>query len=112
MRQRPPIEPKAHGTERGTLSAAGSLRLHWPEYLMGAGGWGVYPFWGRAVATLVWHPASPIQRYLPSDAVRRIGMGIGMGASIIAIIVSPWGKQSGAHFNPAVTFTFWRLGKV
>jgi len=23
-----------------------------------------------------------------------------------------WGKQSGAHINPVVTFTFWRLGKV
>jgi aquaporin Z len=39
-------------------------------------------------------------------------MGMGMGASIIAIVLSPWGKQSGAHFNPAVTFTFYRLGKV
>src|SRR5207249_9985188 len=25
---------------------------------------------------------------------------------------SPWGKQSGAHFNPAVTLTFLRLGKI
>jgi aquaporin Z len=39
-------------------------------------------------------------------------MGVGMGATIIAIVLSPWGKQSGAHFNPAVTFTFCRLGKV
>jgi aquaporin Z len=39
-------------------------------------------------------------------------MGLAIGATIIAIIVSPWGKQSGAHFNPAVTFTFHRLGKV
>lgn len=35
-----------------------------------------------------------------------------MGATIIAIVLSPWGKQSGAHFNPAVTFTFHRLAKV
>src|SRR5262249_21375193 len=25
---------------------------------------------------------------------------------------SPWGKQSGAHINPSVTFTFFRLGKI
>jgi aquaporin Z len=39
-------------------------------------------------------------------------MGLAMGATVIAIILSPWGKQSGGHFNPAVTFTFYRLGKV
>jgi aquaporin Z len=39
-------------------------------------------------------------------------MGLTMGATIIAIVLSPWGKQSGAHFNPAVTFTFYRLRKV
>ena len=35
-----------------------------------------------------------------------------MGATAIALIYSPWGKQSGAHMNPAMTLTFTRLGKV
>ena len=35
-----------------------------------------------------------------------------MGATIIAIVLSPWGKQSGAQVNPAVTFAFYRLQKV
>jgi aquaporin Z len=35
-----------------------------------------------------------------------------MGLTAISVIYSPWGKRSGAHMNPAVTFTFWRLGKV
>src|SRR5437899_8554876 len=39
-------------------------------------------------------------------------MGISMGLTAIAIIYSPWGKQSGAHINPSVTFTFLRMGKV
>jgi aquaporin Z len=38
--------------------------------------------------------------------------GITMGLTAISIIYSPWGKQSGAHINPAVTLTFFRLGKV
>jgi aquaporin Z len=101
-RERPRIEPKA----------ADSLRLHWPEYLMEAAESGFYLFSACAVATLLWHPASPIQRYLPNDAVRRILMGLAMGATIIAIVLSPWGKQSGAHFNPALTLTFYRLDKV
>ncbi len=111
-RERPRIEANDTGADKGTLSAVDRFRLHWPEYLMEAGETGLYLFSACAVATLLWHPASPIQQYLPSDAVRRIWMGLAMGASIIAIVLSPWGKQSGAHFNPALTFTFYRLGKV
>src|SRR5260370_27751413 len=94
------------------MSAADSLRLHWPEYLMEAGESGFYLFSACALATLLWHPASPIQRHLPSDTVRRMLMGLAISATIIAIVLSPWGKQSGAHFNPAVTFTSYPLGKV
>lgn len=36
-------------------------------------------------------------------------MGIAMGLTAIAIIYSPWGKQSGAHINPVVTLTFYPL---
>jgi aquaporin Z len=39
-------------------------------------------------------------------------MGLAVGATVIAIVISPWGKQSGGHFNPAITFAFYRLGKV
>ena len=35
-----------------------------------------------------------------------------MGLTTIGIIYSPWGKQSGAHINPSVTLTFFRLGKI
>jgi aquaporin Z len=108
-RERPRIEPSA---AQGILSAADSLRLHWPEYLMEAGEAALYLFSACAVATLLWHPASPVQPHLPSDAVRRMLMGLAMGAIIIAIVLSPWGKQSGAHFNPALTLTFYRLDKV
>jgi aquaporin Z len=39
-------------------------------------------------------------------------MGTAMGLTAVSIVYSPWGKQSGAHMNPALTLTFWRLGKV
>ena len=39
-------------------------------------------------------------------------MGIAMGLTALGIVVSPWGRLSGAHINPAFTITYWRLGKV
>ena len=39
-------------------------------------------------------------------------MGISMGATAILIIRSPMGKRSGAHFNPAITLTYFRLEKI
>lgn len=39
-------------------------------------------------------------------------MGLAMGLTASAIIHSPWGHRSGAQMNPALTFTFWTLGKI
>lgn len=96
----------------GALNAVGSLRLHWPEYLMEAGQLAIFMFFACAFATLLQHPASPVRHLIVGDVSRRALMGLAMGATVIAIVMSPWGKQSGAHFNPAITFTFYRLGKV
>jgi aquaporin Z len=62
----------------------------------------------------VWlfNPAFSALHRLPSSALRRLLMGISMGATAILIIRSPMGKRSGAHFNPAITLTYLRLGKI
>jgi aquaporin Z len=61
---------------------------------------------------LLYHPASPALHAIPSPTLRRLLMGIAMGLTAIGIIQSPWGRQSGAHFNPSITLTFLRLGKI
>ena len=65
-----------------------------------------------AFTVLLYHPLSPFFDSFPSELLKRGAMGIAMGSTAIAIIFSPLGKRSGAHFNPAVTLTFFRLGKV
>lgn len=96
----------------GALNAFSSLRLHWPEYLMEAGEVAVFIFCVCAFATLLQHPSSPLRYAIVSRTFRRILMGFAIGATVVAIIHTPWGRQSGGHFNPAITLAFYRLGNV
>jgi MIP family channel proteins len=89
-----------------------ALRRHWPEYLMEAAGLGAFMISACLFASLLEHPASSLRQGLGDDTLRRVLMGLAMGLTAVAIIYSPWGKRSGAHLNPAVTLTYWRLGKV
>ena len=63
-------------------------------------------------ATLLEYPASPVHEALPDGNVRRLLMGFAMGVTAIGLIYSPWGQQSGAHMNPSLTVTYFRLGKI
>ncbi len=64
------------------------------------------------LTALLQHPESPAHRLLPDPFLRRVSIGVAMGATAAAIIYSPLGRRSGAHFNPSVTLTFLRLGRV
>jgi aquaporin Z len=89
-----------------------ALREHWPEYLMEAALLGLFMLSASFFSVLFEHPASPVRGWIADPDARRACVGVAMGLTAIALVYSPWGKQSGAHMNPAVTLTFWRLGKV
>ncbi len=93
-----------------TLRSA--LRRHWPEYAIEAAGIGLFLLSALGFTSLLEHPRSPLRAALPEPLARRGLMGLAMGLTAVALIYSPWGKRSGAHFNPALTLTFLRLGKV
>lgn len=79
---------------------------------MEAGELAVYMFSTCLFATLLQHPASPVRHAIQADLSRRALMGLAIGTTVGAMILSPWGQQSGGHFNPALTLAFFRLGKL
>jgi aquaporin Z len=95
-----------------SLGPVAALRAHWPEYLIEAWALGTFMVSAAVFSTLLSHPRSPLVGIVHDGDSRRALIGIAMGLTAIALIYSPWGKRSGAHMNPAVTLTFWRLGRI
>src|SRR5262249_50323003 len=88
------------------------LRKHWPEYLMEGAELGLFMISACAFVVLLEYPTSPVHQAIDNGTLRRVLIGLAMGFTAIAIIYSPIGQRSGAHFNPSVTLTFYRLGLV
>lgn len=94
---------------RGLASAA---RQHWSEYLMEAAGMMIFVITTCSLGALLFYPASPVAQMIPHDGLRRLAFGAAIMFMITAFIYSPWGQQSGAHLNPSITLTFFRLKKI
>ena len=89
-----------------------TLSQHWPEYLIEGWALGSFMISAGLFTMLVEHPLSPLHGLILDADLRRILIGIAMGLTAIGLIYSPWGQRSGAHMNPAVTLSYWSLGKV
>jgi len=87
-------------------------RSHWPEYAIEAALLLTFMVSACGFTALLEHPASSLRLALPDAFTRRLLIGMAMGLTAVALIYSPWGRQSGAHFNPSVTLAFLRLGKI
>lgn len=94
------------------MSARQALTEHWPEYLIEAGALGTFMVSACFIVSLIELPGSFVHQAVADPFLRRSLIGLGMGLTAIAIIYSPWGKRSGAHLNPAVTLTYYLLGKI
>lgn len=67
---------------------------------------------GLSIVILNFGQGSPMVPFIPDAGFRRLLTGFLFGSTGALIALSPLGKESGAHINPAVTFGFWLLGKL
>jgi aquaporin Z len=85
---------------------------HRVEYAIEATLLGIFMLSACLFTVALFHPVSPVPRLVPDPFVRRLLMGLAMGGTAASLNYSSWGKRSGAHYNPAVTLTFLRLGRI
>jgi len=94
------------------MSVKETLQTHWQEYLIEAWALGSFMLSACLFTALLEYPGSPLHPLIANETARRGLIGLAMGLTAVGLIYSPWGKRSGAHMNPSVTLTFWRLGKI
>lgn len=88
------------------------FKKHYPEYFMEAAELGLFMVSAGVFVTLIEYEGFFIKQTILSAKLRLLLIGIAMGITAIILINSKIGKRSGAHMNPALTLTFYRLGKI
>jgi aquaporin Z len=95
-----------------SASLTQALKIHWREYLMEAAELGVLMFSICLFGTLLYSRVSPLEPLGLSRTHKGFLMGIAVASTTFLIIRSPFGRRTGAHFNPAITLTYFYLGRV
>jgi aquaporin Z len=94
------------------MTARDTFNRNWRLYIFEGTELAIFMISACFATVYLFDPSYPALHLLPSAAIRRLLMGSAMGATAVLIIRSPMGKRSGAHFNPAITLIYLRLGKI
>lgn len=69
-------------------------------------------FFGLSAVIFNWGEGSWTARVIPSPLIRTVLTGFMFGSVGCLVALSPVGRISGAHINPAVSLAFWLRGKM
>ncbi len=83
---------------------------HWGEWVSEFLGTAILFGLGFSVVAVLVSPRSPVAEHVAAVRFLLVGLNFGVLSGLIA--VSPLGRRSGAHLNPAVTLAFWLRGQV
>jgi aquaporin Z len=87
-------------------------KANWKLFLSEAIGVAVLLLVGLSFVIFNWGDGSIIAKQFPSPIFRTVLTGILFGTVGCLVTISPVGRISGAHINPAVSVAFWLRGKM
>jgi len=89
-----------------------AFRNNWKLYLMEAFGLAIFMIAACFCTGILESSNSPLHNVVETAFGRNIILGVLMGLTGAFIFYSPWTSPSGSHINPAVTLTYYLLGKI
>lgn len=85
---------------------------HWVEWACEAAGTALLLLGGLSAVFLDFGPGSPVASVVADHSARLLVTGLLFAGTGSLVTVSPIGRRSGAHLNPAVTVAFFLRGHV
>ena len=95
-----------------SATLADALTAHWREYLMEGSEIGSLMLSTCTFGTLIYGNDSPLKAFSLSRGTGSLLMGTAIAMTTFLIISSPFGRRTGAHFNPSVTLAYLWLRRI
>jgi glycerol uptake facilitator-like aquaporin len=85
---------------------------HWREWLCEFAATAILLLVMVTMFRVLFDAGSPLARMVPSADGQLAVDALVSGVTVGALIVSPFGRRSGGHMNPAVSVAFWLMGAL